>query len=67
MASPSNLVQRAGGQVLRTAERWPCVGNILDVDGQRRVFLVQYRSEASRVDMRQLWDVVDSIDIEALT
>ena len=37
---------------------------ILEVDGQRQVFLVQYQSEASRKDKGELWDVVESIQIE---
>jgi hypothetical protein len=37
---------------------------ILDVDGERQVFLTQYRSAASEEDVRQLQEVIDSIHIE---
>ena len=36
---------------------------IVDVDGQRQVFLTQYRSAASRKDIRELQKVLDSIRI----
>jgi hypothetical protein len=36
---------------------------ILDVDGERQVFLTQYRSAASEEDVRQLQEVIDSIHI----
>ena len=38
---------------------------IVDVDGQRQVFLTQYRSAASDKDIRELQAVLDSIQIEA--
>lgn len=38
---------------------------IVDVDGQRQVFLTQYRSAASNKDIRELQAVLDSIQIEA--
>jgi hypothetical protein len=37
---------------------------ILDVDGQRQVFLTQYRSATSDEDVRELQAVLDSIHIE---
>ena len=37
---------------------------ILDIDGQRQVFLVQHRSAASPKDIRELQAVIDSIHIE---
>ena len=38
---------------------------ILDVDGQRQVFLAQSRAGASRKDTGELFDVLDSIYIES--
>jgi hypothetical protein len=37
---------------------------ILDIDGQRQVFLTQYRSETSDADVRELQEILDSIRIE---
>jgi hypothetical protein len=37
---------------------------IVDVDGQRQVFLTQYRSAASAEDVRELQAILDSIQIE---
>ena len=37
---------------------------IVDVDGQRQVFLTQYRSETSHDDLRELKTILDSIQIE---
>jgi hypothetical protein len=37
---------------------------IVDVDGQRQVFLTQYRSAASDEDLRELQAILDSIRIE---
>ena len=37
---------------------------ILDIDGQRQVFLTQYRSATSHEDLRELQAVLDSIQIE---
>jgi len=37
---------------------------IIDVDGQRQVFLTQYRQGASKEDLRELQAVLDSIHIE---
>jgi hypothetical protein len=37
---------------------------ILNVDGQRQVFVAQHRAAASRKDLRQLGNVLDSIQIE---
>jgi hypothetical protein len=37
---------------------------IVDVDGQRQVFLTQYRSETSDEDLRELQAILDSIHIE---
>lgn len=38
---------------------------VLDVKGQRQVFLTQYRSPASDNDVRELQTILDSIEIEA--
>lgn len=38
---------------------------ILEVDGQRQVFLTQIRAGASEKDRRELYDVLDSIHIES--
>ena len=37
---------------------------ILDVDGQRQVFLTQHRAATSAEDLRELQGVLDSIHIE---
>jgi hypothetical protein len=37
---------------------------IVDVDGQRQVFLTQYRSATSDEDLRELQAILDSIHIE---
>jgi hypothetical protein len=37
---------------------------IVDVDGQRQVFLTQYRSATSDLDVRELQTILDSIHIE---
>ena len=37
---------------------------IVDVDGQRQVFLTQYRSATSDEDVRELQAILDSIQIE---
>ena len=39
--------------------------HIVDVDGERQVFLTQYRSATSDEDLRELQLVLDSIRIEA--
>lgn len=39
--------------------------HIVDVDGERQVFLTQYRSATSDEDLRELQVVLDSIRIEA--
>jgi hypothetical protein len=38
---------------------------ILDVDGQRQVFLTQYRSATSDEDVVELQTILDSIHIES--
>ena len=40
---------------------------IVDVDGQRQVFLTQYKSATSDEDVRELQSVLDSIHIETYT
>ena len=37
---------------------------VVDVDGQRQVFLTQYRSATSDEDVRELQTILDSIHLE---
>jgi hypothetical protein len=37
---------------------------IVDIDGQRQVFLTQYLPEASKGDVRELRTILDSVQIE---
>ncbi len=63
---PSDLVQRPRGQALRPVSNSTASVYVVDVEGQRQVFLTEHPDTASDEDLRELQAVLDSIQIKTL-